>query len=172
LPVTFRVVSTDFHTVRAYRRRQSGTTLAELLVAIAFAGVATASILATTVHATRTARLAEERGIALSLAQESIENARKEARSLSLTEGSQDMVYTKDGEVYLVTAYDVNLVPSPPVTNTGIDGDVIVNREVALEPGTTDLFRVTVQATWPSRYSGSSGRTSLTLETYVRRSSG
>jgi type II secretory pathway pseudopilin PulG len=158
----------DTKNVRVSVKLRRGTTLAELLVAVAFAGAAVASILATAVYASKLSRTSQERAIALSMAQETIETARKEARSALLVPGTQDTVYTKDGLVYIITAADVIPVLAPLVVNTGIDGDVTVTRDVQPVPGTTGLYKVTATATWPSHDGGSVGRTKMILETYMR----
>jgi type II secretory pathway pseudopilin PulG len=145
-----------------------GTTLAELLVALAFAGVAAAAIIGATTQASKLSRQAKERAVALTLAQESLESARRDAKAGVLAEGAQDTLFTDTGEVFIIDIYGVNPVPSPPVTNQGIKGDVTVTRTVEAEPGSVELYRVTAIATWNSPDAVSPGQTTLKLETLMR----
>jgi len=105
--------------------RRRGTTLAELLVAVVLLAISASGIVACVVSSKRNATYAERRAIALAAATSVIERARADAASGTLAVGTVG-----------------------PVAVSGIPGSASYTCAVALVPGYTDLYDVTVHLTW------------------------
>lgn len=123
-----------------------GTTLAELLVAIAFIGVCAGAILACVTSSSTRSTHAKRRAIVLAQLQSEIEQVRSTAKSSSLTTGT------------------VNTTPAM----SGFTGTANMSRSITLVSGYTNLYRVLVQMNWTEQTSSGQRSETLLLETNVR----
>jgi type II secretory pathway pseudopilin PulG len=164
LRMTLARVSADKPCVALRLHRWAGTTFAELLVATVFTGIAASLIIGTVNNASRLATEAGRRSIGLAVVQDFLESTRAAARSGALAEGTTDTKYS------LVTGQQT-MAPAPgpgPMPSPSSEREIVVRRIITLETGTKDLYKVTVQGTWAGPSGGTTGGTSLSIETYMR----
>ena len=109
----------------AAEKREWGTTLAELLVAVVFLAVCVSGIVACLVGSKHNASYAGRRAVALAAATSVIERARADARAGSLSLGT-----------------------SGPVDVAGMPAPASCTCTVTRIGGTTDLYEVAVAVTW------------------------
>jgi Tfp pilus assembly protein PilV len=136
----------DTNTVRIRVHRVRGTTLAELLVAVVFLAACTSAILGCVWSSQTQGGYASRRSAILAAVQAQIYAARAGARSSTLVVGTT----------------------TTQVTVSGLQSTVPVVTTVTLVSGYTDLYQVSVTATW-TETAGSTTRTDkLTIATNVR----
>ena len=109
------------------KRRKSGSTLVEVLMAMAFMSACTAVMLGAVTSNQERANIAWERSIVLQRVLSELDAFRSTARLTTLPVGT------------------TTIIPSL----AGV-GSVRVDREISAEVGVADLYLVTVTATWTS----------------------
>jgi len=133
------------HTDVRRAQRTAGTSMVEILIAVAFLGVCAVSILEAVFSANGQASYAARRNLVLIELKNEIESARGLAANGALTEGN--------------TA-DARALP-------GIPEKVTVQRSVALQSGSRTLFDVVCRAEWKDETSDEQRDENLTLATVV-----
>lgn len=153
--------------VQTRLRRVSGTTLAELLVASVFAAAAIGGIMGATTAAVNRVQLMNARAIAASLAQGQMDCAKTASRLGILAAGTRVVTYTTTGGVS-ISGQNLSCDYAPAASASSFGGSLVLTRTTAAEAGVTDVFRVTVTAAWTPAGGTASGRTQLSLDTFMR----
>lgn len=154
--------------VEKRHRGKRGTTLTELLVAAVFAGGAAGSIIGATGFASKRAQDADVRALATSIAQDQMECARAAAKNGTLVSGTRTVRFPVSGSPTTVTGQTLAIDHIPANVQKYTDGDMTVVRNVTLEPGTTDVYKIIVTTTWQQNGTLAVGRTKTRIETFVR----
>lgn len=126
-------------------RRQSGTTLVELLATLVFLSLCVAPMLAAITSTQSTAASSSDRMLVMAVVADAIESYRGTAETYSLTPSGT----------------------STQVTVAGVYTKVQLNKTVSLVSGYTDLYLVTVTASWGSATMPNRNG-SITVSTYMR----
>jgi type II secretory pathway pseudopilin PulG len=132
--------------VRTGARHLRGTTLVELLIAVVFLAICTSSILACVWNSQTQGTYANRRSAVLAAIQAQIYTARGQARLGSLTPGAT----------------------TTPTAVQGLSSSLGVTTTISLWPGYTNLYLVTVSASWTEESRGVNRSDSLSISTLVR----
>ena len=122
-------------------------TLVELLVAVVFIGICVSSIISCVTNAAARAVYARRRVILLGYARSAIESTRSSAKASALTTG--------------LTMSVISGVP-------GFTGSATLSKNITLQSGYTNLYKVNVTINWTEKALGINRSDSMVLETYMR----
>ncbi len=144
-----------------------GTTLAELLIATVFTAAAAASILGATTFAGKRSQISQKRSIGFALAMDSIEMARAAAKAGVLSAGTRHVTISRNGSTVTTAGTALPSDRNPSGISIGAEAQLHLTREISLEPGTTDLYRVKASVSW-NTFGVTTGPEGVQIETLMR----